>query len=145
MSTTYKCATCDDPAKPTYVCNLCSHCFCDDCWDKQLAHKPGDRGLVGLPHDKIKPEVYERLKEALDPPRLTEEQREAQHDEDEGNKWFGVNGPVLQANLWRPIFRDYGRYASIMTESYTPKYPIRYPQLVSFIGHAGTLIPTSNI
>jgi hypothetical protein len=36
-----------------------------------------------------------------------------------------------------PIFEDYGRYAALMAESLTARFPVRYPQLVSFIGQTG--------
>jgi hypothetical protein len=91
--------------------------------------------MDGLPHEKTNRQVVERLRQILDPTRSTEEQ-ESLHRSDEDTTWFGIARD--SANL--PIFQDYGRYATIMTESQTLEVNVRYPQLVSFIGQTGMKI-----
>jgi energy-coupling factor transporter ATP-binding protein EcfA2 len=55
------------------------------------------------------------------------------HLDDEDTTWFGI---ARDANDL-PIFQDYGRYATIIANSSTGEYKVRYPQLVSFIGQTG--------
>ncbi len=55
------------------------------------------------------------------------------HLDDEDTTWFGIDRDAQN----RPIFQDYGRYATIIANSSTADNQIRYPQLVSFIGQTG--------
>jgi hypothetical protein len=124
---------CSSENKQTFTCVQCNNdAFCDDCWGKERPHRPGAVGIDGLPHERTNRQVVERLRQILDPHRSTEEQQ-ILHRSDEDTTWFGIARD--SANL--PIFQDYGRYATIMTESQTPEVNVRYPQLVSFIGQTG--------
>lgn len=106
--------------------------FCDTCWHMQGPHKPGRKGPDGLPHEKADPNIVKRLKEILNPPTDLAEQQSL-HVEDEDTAWFGVG----RDSTGRSILEDFGRYATIMADSNTGEYRLRYPRLVSFIGQTG--------
>lgn len=89
--------------------------------------------MYGLPHEKTDRNVVNRLRDILEPKRTVEEQQSL-HKNDEDTTWFGIARDT--ANL--PIFQDYGRYGTIMSESQTSENNVRYPQLVSFIGQTGS-------
>jgi energy-coupling factor transporter ATP-binding protein EcfA2 len=129
---TILCEVCEDDRLPSYYCVNCDSSFCNGCWARERAHKPGKLGPDGLPHEKADPTVVNRLKETFAPPSDPEAQ-EKMHLEDEDTAWFGIARD--EANC--PIFQDFGRYATLMANSATDKYPARYPQLVSFIGQTG--------
>lgn len=83
-----------------------------------------------MPHEQTKPSVVKRLKSILSPPKNADEIQRL-HEDDESTKWFGVARDLTG----RPIFEDYGRYASLMASiSPIESTGNRYPQLVSFIG-----------
>lgn len=83
-----------------------------------------------MPHEKTDAKVVRGLKAILNPTRKPEEIQRL-HEEDESTKWFGVSRDLTG----RPLFEDYGRYATLMA-SISPIESLgnRYPQLVSFIG-----------
>ncbi|KAH8667562.1 hypothetical protein BGZ60DRAFT_564753 [Tricladium varicosporioides] len=127
------CDVCKRTGPKTWTCIQCNNdSFCDDCWSKERAHRPGAVGFDGKPHEKTDRRVVERLRDILEPERTPEQQQEL-HRGDEDTTWFGIARD--SANL--PIFQDYERYASIMTQSRTTEVNVRYPQLVSFIGQTG--------
>lgn len=126
------CENCDLHKEPIWNCSYCDMNFCDDCWGKQGPHKRGRTGPDGLPHEKADPAIVRRLKEILTPPKDHGEQQTL-HVEDEDTTWFGLSRDYLD----RPVFQDYDRYSTIMTDSNTAEYKFRYPQLVSFIGQTG--------
>jgi hypothetical protein len=123
---------CRGHGQPTYFCIHCDCSFCDECWDKERAHRPGKRGPDGHAHEKTDLLVVERYRDILEPSSDPNEQQ-ALHKDDEDTTWFGIGRDMLDA----PIFEDYGRYAALMAESLTARFPVRYPQLVSFIGQTG--------
>ncbi|KAE8449132.1 hypothetical protein EG329_008516 [Mollisiaceae sp. DMI_Dod_QoI] len=132
-SVTKPCDVCGTTCVKTWTCIQCNNdSFCDDCWGKERAHRPGAVGFDGKPHEKTDRRVVERLREILEPERTPEQQQES-HRNDEDTTWFGIARD--SANL--PIFQDYERYASIMAQSRTSEVNVRYPQLVSFIGQTG--------
>jgi energy-coupling factor transporter ATP-binding protein EcfA2 len=53
--------------------------------------------------------------------------------EDKDTTWFGI---ARDSNK-QPIFQDYGRYATIIANSTTGEFKVRYPQLISIIGQTG--------
>lgn len=106
--------------------------FCDPCWAKQAPHKPGRTGPDGLPHEKADLRIVKRLKDILTPSADTQEQQSL-HLEDKDTTWFGI---ARDSNK-QPIFQDYGRYATIIANSATGEFKVRYPQLISFIGQTG--------
>jgi energy-coupling factor transporter ATP-binding protein EcfA2 len=126
------CEVCECVTLPTFYCVNCDGNFCDDCWRKERAHKPGKLGPDGLPHEKADPRIVNRLKEAFQPPTNPEIQARM-HMEDEDTTWFGIARD--SANV--PMFQDYGRYATLMANSSSGEIITRYPQLVSFIGQTG--------
>lgn len=127
------CDVCKAPGITTWTCIQCNNdSFCNDCWAKERAHRPGAVGFDGKPHEKTDRRVVERLRGILEPERTPEQQQEL-HRSDEDTTWFGIARD--SANL--PIFQDYERYASIMAQSRTSEVNVRYPQLVSFIGQTG--------
>jgi hypothetical protein len=132
-SVTEPCDVCKKTGIKTWTCIQCNNdAFCDDCWGKERAHRPGAVGFDGKPHEKTDRRVVERLRHILEPKRTPEEQQEL-HKNDEDTTWFGIARD--SANL--PICQDYERYATIMYQSRTSEVNVRYPQLVSFIGQTG--------
>lgn len=125
------CEACETPKQQIWNCSYCGVNFCDDCWDKQLPHKPGRTGPDGLPHEKGDETIVKRLINILTPPADADEQQQL-HIEDEDTTWFGI-----AREEGNSIFQDYGRYANIMADSTTGAHKLRYPQLVSFIGQTG--------
>jgi energy-coupling factor transporter ATP-binding protein EcfA2 len=115
-----------------YYCVNCDSSLCDRCWEKERSHKPGKLGPDGLPHEKAEVSVVNRLKQTFNPPSDPETQSRM-HIEDEDATWFGIGRDGAN----RPIFQDYGRYATLMANSATGEHAARYPQLVSFIGQTG--------
>ncbi|OQO10125.1 hypothetical protein B0A48_04482 [Cryoendolithus antarcticus] len=121
---------CAGAQKPIWHCVDCDSSYCSTCWPLQGPHKPKKRGRDGLPHEKTDPLVARRLDAILNP---TKDPLEIQrlHEADQLTKWFGVT----KDSTGRPVFEDYGRYATLMS-SISPLESMgnRYPQLVSFIG-----------
>lgn len=126
------CECCELPQSRVWNCSYCDMNFCDECWGKQGPHKPGRTGPDGHPHEKGDPNIVKRLKNILTPPNDVGEQQQL-HIDDEDTTWFGI----ARDDNNQPIFQDYGRYATIMTDSTTGNYKLRYPQLISFIGQTG--------
>jgi hypothetical protein len=121
------CVACNCRDKVSSYCANCEVSFCDDCWDKQPAHK-------SKKHTKADGDRWEKLREILDPPtdlhRLA-----ALHGQDQDTKWFGVKKDRKGGSK----FEDTGRYANLMTESGQFSTTARYPQLVAFIGDTSML------
>lgn len=124
--------SCPDKSQFTFYCVSCDCSFCDACWDKQLPHKLNKRGLDGHGHDKIDRLVVERYRNILEPPSSIDEQ-DSLHKDDEDTTWFGIG----RNRAGDPVFEDYERYTTLMSESLSQTPRVRYPQLVSFIGQTG--------
>ncbi|KAE9377253.1 hypothetical protein N431DRAFT_542623 [Stipitochalara longipes BDJ] len=102
--------------------------------------------LDGFPHEKTDVNVVNSLKGILDPPSSLDTLKKL-HEDDAGSKWFGVersDHPHPVTGLHQPVFRNYGRYATLMAESRPSNGCTRYPQLVSFIGQTSNGDSTSD-
>jgi hypothetical protein len=77
-------------------------------------------------------DVVVKLKKILEPPSDRETQK-SMHEADQHTAWFGVSPD-------NTYFWESGRYATIMAETLSKSNMERHPQLVSFIGEAGTKI-----
>jgi hypothetical protein len=107
----------------------------------QGPHSQGKTGLDGLPHEKTDINIVNNLKAILDPPGDPEALRRL-HQQDEATMWFGVEPSEHMSQVTKnypPVFKDYGRYVTLMAESRPENGEIRYPQLVSFIGQTSKL------
>ena len=71
------------------------------------------------------------IRETLDV-GLSEEQQAHLHLLDESASWFGAIRDTDGV-----VFRDFGRYASMMTELTLEERKRTYPALVSFVGETG--------
>jgi len=76
-----------------------------------------------VPHEKTNPQVVRRLKGILHPTKRAD-QIQKLHEDDESTKWFGVTRDLTG----RPIFEDYSRYATLMTDAPSVENGSRYPQ-----------------
>jgi hypothetical protein len=127
------CHTCKATDKITYSCIQCNNLsFCNECWSLWILHVDGAVGWDGRPHEKSNAEVVQRLRQILEPTR-TENDHEHELQNDDDTTWFGVGRDSNNQS----VFQDYGRFATLMSESQTPELGSRYPQLVSFIGQTG--------
>ncbi|KAI0886923.1 FabD/lysophospholipase-like protein [Annulohypoxylon maeteangense] len=127
------CQTCGTNAEKTFTCIQCNNlAFCDSCWAKWVLHTPGAVGWNGKPHEKADPLVLHRLRQILEPTR-TEAEHESELLEDRDTTWFGFGRDASG----HPLFRDFGRFAAIMSETATDETAERYPQLATFIGETG--------
>lgn len=148
--TTYatKCDDCEQHSRDVNFCSRCELSFCEPCWDRQLPHRRNVVGANGIPHEKVKPAVAEKVRKVLAPPD-NDDVRERLHREDALTSWFGIERP---ADNGPPVFRDYGRLADLMSS--TNPYingessvfvmdggqagrDTRTPSLVSFVGQTG--------
>jgi hypothetical protein len=127
--------TCEDPTQPASYCGQCTSHFCDACWPIQPAHLPTKRNEVNGPqHEKANLRISERIGRILNPTKDPSHQAEL-HKQDVKTTWFGV----VEDPTGAPALQDYGRYGKLMQEGLSAQYPVRYPQLVSFIGQTGTV------
>ena len=126
------CEVCELQNTRVFFCVNCDGHFCSNCWAKERAHKPGKLGPDGLPHEKADSEVVSRLEATFNPPSDPGVQ-ERMHLEDEDTTWFGI----ARDATGRPIFQDYGRYATLIANSASSEHRTRFPRLVSFIGQTG--------
>ncbi|KAK3379099.1 hypothetical protein B0T24DRAFT_716735 [Lasiosphaeria ovina] len=93
--------------------------------------RAGAVGIDGRPHEKVDPEVVQRLTQIFGHHRSLEEQ-EALHESDINTTWFGVLKGSNQQ------FLHYSnRLINIMRESQTGDFAERFPHLVSFVGQTG--------
>lgn len=124
-------------------CNVCDGIFCDHCWPVQIPHKKGRMAPGAIPHERTNYELATKIRAILEA-KMTSAEQDMLHKNDEDTTWFGVTRE--EAEL--PCFQDYGRYASIMTDTldeashngadWTPGVrDHRFPSLVSFVGQTG--------
>ena len=116
----------------TFFCVHCDSHYCETCWPLQNPHKPEKRGPDGLQHEKMNLLIVERYRSILEPSSTPQEQNDL-HREDEDTTWFGVGRDHADES----VFEDHGRYATLMAQTLSNKYSLRYPQLISFIGQTG--------
>ncbi|KAE9983700.1 hypothetical protein BLS_003847 [Venturia inaequalis] len=125
-----------------------SSLFCDECWNQQFVHKKAKLGPGSIPHERTRPKVAEKVRNALAPPANDRVLAQMCRD-DELTSWFGIerlseNGP--------PIFQDYGRFSDLMSTTDPVRRrdrdpsrvggsqrtrDTRTPSLVSFVGQTG--------
>lgn len=140
----YSCEQCNETGsnRPSHYnssqsCNYCNGCnetYCNRCWDSQGKHLRGTLTITGVPHEKTDPNVDELVRATLqsNPPK---NEQELLHQKDESKAWFGlveVDG--------EPTFRDYGRYADLMSAFSHQSSQRQYPSLISFVGPTGEYI-----
>lgn len=138
------CEVCKTCGHQRFHCNVCKYVYCNPCWEQQFVHRD-DQSAPGLPHEKTDPGLARKIGNVLNP-QLKEEQREKMHIDDIDTTWFGV----VREGHERPMFQDYGRYATIVAgvknlrlEATPSLSPISdgdealYPSLVSFVGQTG--------
>lgn len=126
-------------------CNVCQTVYCDGCWIVQPLHKQHSRRAKRLPHEKTDHHLAEKVNNVLRP-NLEEKEIEQLHINDMDTTWFGV----VREDHDVPLFRDYGRYASIIAgvREKGAEAPLvnsisadvsetLYPSLVSFVGQTG--------
>lgn len=76
--------------------------------------------------------------------KITDEQQDALHRNDRDTTWFGI----IREQGELPLFQDYGRYSTLMTNTSQRERVLnsanlvdgrdtRYPSLVSFVGQTG--------
>jgi hypothetical protein len=139
LSSTRECErlTCNDRTRPTFHCEQCASDYCDECWKIQPQHSPGKYDK-GQQHEGIDLRKKKRL-EAIFNAHISREEQEALHQKDANTTWFAV----VRDSTEHPVFQDSDRYPRLMQECLSAGIPVRYPQLVSFIGQTGTqvLIP----
>jgi patatin-like phospholipase/acyl hydrolase len=148
-TTTYAnyCENCEISNRTVAYCNVCQSSFCDECWAGQFAHKRGKVSHGGVPHEKTRPAIAEKVRNALEPP-ADDTVRQRLFADDQSTTWFGIERPVDQST---PIFQDYGRFADLMASTDPKKVAAstifvgstdvgrdtRTPSLVSFVGQTG--------
>ncbi|KAJ4391044.1 hypothetical protein N0V93_004658 [Gnomoniopsis smithogilvyi] len=127
------CSQCQSESKTVYSCIQCNNlAFCNDCWSKWVLHQDGAVGYDGRPHEQSDPTVVRVLRQILEPVR-SDADIDLEHQVDEDTTWFGVSRDSSN----QPMLHDYGRFATLVSESQTQEPGNRYPQLVSFIGQTG--------
>ena len=134
--------SCEDCARQlleTSYCESCDAVFCAECWERQISHRKGRRGLTGIAHEKADFTIAKRLENILTPTADPVEQQQL-HANDIETAWFGV---VRNGSFAKPGLHDYGRYPELMKMSFTGQWSERWPQIVSFIGQTGTLVSSS--
>lgn len=139
------CDGCDTTCLQTSYCNVCRLIFCDPCWAQQVQHKKARQGKGAMLHEKTEHSVARKVQEVLTPD-LTPVAREKLHERDIDTTWFGVARDESEL----PLFRDYGRYANLITVAKELRVDLPplsstsveggetlFPSLVSFVGETG--------
>lgn len=107
-------------------CFACKTSYCPRCWKKQLPHKKGKPG-----HEKVDAVVARMIQDTLDVD-VSEAEQARLHLLDECASWFGAirDGDTV-------VFRDFGRYASLMADHSLESRKRICPALISFVGETG--------
>ena len=148
------CAQCGTIGAESSFCNVCKCSFCDKCWEVTPPHKiQNTRGAGEIPHEKTDQSIAKKVSDVLTPD-LDEDARDRLHTEDINTTWFGVvreeRFSAVRQEQEFPLFRDYGRYASLVTRIKDLRIDLidsligtldqnetLYPSLVSFVGQTG--------
>jgi hypothetical protein len=90
LNTSYatSCESCNISGRDVQYCNVCESSFCAECWLQQFAHIKNKLGPGGIPHEKTKPGVAEKVRKALAPP-VDDMVREQMYSDDAPSSWFG--------------------------------------------------------
>lgn len=137
------CEVCKKHVSSISYCNVCESSFCRTCWDSQFKHKINRSAQRAVPHERTDHKIAKIIETVLGVNKTDEEQA-VLHQNDQDTTWFGI----IREDSELPIFRDYGRFASLMTNTSTSKgsrdftgivdgRDTRYPCLVSFVGQTG--------
>lgn len=97
-----------------------------------------------IPHEKTDCRTAEKILSILEV-KTTSAEQDILHKNDEETTWFGV----IREDTELPTFRDYGRYAAIMSGTLNASSrhgsdgtfgarDHRFPSLVSFVGETGS-------
>jgi len=104
-----------------------------DCWDRQMLHREGKKGLDNMPHERVNPDLVPLIEGVFNPSNdrdVVEKLREC----DKSSKWVDV----VRDAFGRYVLEDYGCYSSLFAQTSAKsaeRHP-QFPQLVSFIGDA---------
>lgn len=80
---------CASERSPLWYCATCESHFCENCWDRTVAHRPKKgREIYQLPHEKTNEHIVKRLERILHPPN-DEATLLKLHEDDEQSTWFG--------------------------------------------------------
>ena len=137
------CDNCGKHGENREYCNVCDRTFCTRCWALQITHKGQRKAPGSIPHEKTDYRIAKKIKAILEAKTTSAEQDEL-HKNDEDTIWFGV----IREDAELPTFRDYGKFAGIMTDTLNPSLchdsdrtvgmrDHRVPSLVSFVGQTG--------
>lgn len=139
------CEACQTSGPQRSYCNACRMLFCDPCWNQQVQHRTNRANRNQLLHEKTEHSVAKKVNDVFTPD-LTPDERDKLHADDIDTTWFGVAREEGEL----PLFRDYGRYANVMTTlkdirlqlPATPSTTLDedetlFPSLVSFVGQTG--------
>lgn len=132
-----RCEVCEKYDTSVSYCNVCDFLFCGGCWNSQPTHKRNRLAPGDVPHERTDHNMAKTIQTVLQA-KTTDEEQAVLHQNDQDTTWFGI----IREDRELPIFRDYGRYATLMTS--TPRFAgivngsdTRYPSLVSFVGDTG--------
>lgn len=106
------CDQCEEYGAICDYCNVCDSVFCTKCWHRQISHKKQTLAPGSIPHERTDERAARKIKDALDSKTDIAEQ-ESMHKEDEVTTWFGITWEHAEL----PVFKDFGRFASIMADS----------------------------
>jgi len=84
-----RCDDCEEFNSDMSFCNVCRLHFCPRCWDNQLSHRRKMTGPGGIPHERTRASVAEKVQRVLEPP-LEESVRKKLYMDDEETAWFGM-------------------------------------------------------
>jgi len=107
-------------------CYSCRMTYCTKHWIKETPHKRNKPG-----HEKVDVAVARMIEKTLEIDISDNEQAKL-HLKDETTSWFGAMHEEDGV-----VFRDFGRYASIMADHSLADRELCYPALVSFVGDTG--------
>lgn len=124
-------------------CNVCNESFCGGCWNSQITHQKNRLAPGAVPHEKTDHNIAKTIQTVLEV-KTTDEEQAVLHQNDQDTTWFGITRHDGEL----PIFQDYGRYATLMTNTSRSERSrdfmgvmdgrdTRYPSLVSFVGQTG--------
>ena len=114
-------------------------------------HKKQRHAPSSIPHEKSDYDAAMKIKSILEA-KTTLAEQDKLHEHDENTTWFGI----VREDGDLPLFRDYGRYANIMTNALRSSSrhgsrwmpgarDHRFPSLVSFVGQTGSFIMPSQV
>lgn len=115
-------------SRDIFYCCECAMTYCAKCWTKQPLHNP-KRKKPG--HEKADPAMTRIIEATLDV-NISDGEQTKLHLLDELASWFGAIRDHDEV-----VFRDHGRYASLMAEHSLAHRKRSYPALISFVGDTG--------